>query len=116
MADRSEDLYNLAYLDDFFNESNDNNIDSFYCLQPLCVRQGIGETETIKEIKLNSESNINDILSEIGIARGTLYYHFKSKEEVLNALRDKFAKEATSFLNLTNLILYYILILLNILT
>lgn len=27
-----------------------------------------------------------DILEEIGIARGTLYYHFKSKEEILDAM------------------------------
>ena len=40
-------------------------MDSFYCLQPLCVRQEIGETEKIKEIKLNSESKINDILNQV---------------------------------------------------
>lgn len=31
-------------------------------------------------------TSTNDILNEIGIARGTLYYHFKSKEEILDAL------------------------------
>ena len=55
----------LDDLCDFFEESNDNNIDSFYCLQPLCVRQGIEETKKENTIILNSESNINDILSEI---------------------------------------------------
>ena len=30
-------------------------------------------------------TSTNDILNEIGIARGTLYYHFKSKEEIINA-------------------------------
>ena len=31
-------------------------------------------------------TSTNDILNEIGIARGTLYYYFKSKEEILDAM------------------------------
>ena len=34
-------------------------------------------------------TSTNDILNEIGIARGTLYYHFKSKEEILNAMIER---------------------------
>ncbi len=36
-----------------------------------------------------AQTSIEDILSEIGIARGTLYYHFKSKEEILSAMIDR---------------------------
>lgn len=31
-------------------------------------------------------TSTSDILNESGIARGTLYYHFKSKEEILDAV------------------------------
>lgn len=32
---------------------------------------------------------INDILNAVGIAKGTFYYYFKSKEEVLDAIIDR---------------------------
>lgn len=38
-------------------------------------------------------TSTNDILKEIGIARGTLYYHFKSKEEILDALIDRMTEQ-----------------------
>ena len=31
-------------------------------------------------------TSVEDILTQIGIAKGTLYYHFSSKEEILRAL------------------------------
>lgn len=34
-------------------------------------------------------TSTNDILTEVGIARGTLYYHFKSKEDILNAMIER---------------------------
>ena len=35
------------------------------------------------------ETSTGDILARVGIARGTLYYHFKSKEEILDALIER---------------------------
>jgi len=35
-------------------------------------------------------TSTNDILEKVDIARGTLYYHFKSKEEILNALIERY--------------------------
>lgn len=38
-------------------------------------------------------TSTNAILAEVGIARGTLYYHFKSKEEILDAMIDRILEE-----------------------
>ena len=35
------------------------------------------------------ETSTGDILDRVGIARGTLYYHFRSKEEILDALIER---------------------------
>lgn len=35
---------------------------------------------------------INDILKEISIAKGTFYYYFKSKQEVLDAIVDRYTE------------------------
>ena len=34
-------------------------------------------------------TSTGDILDRVGIARGTLYYHFRSKEEILDALTER---------------------------
>ncbi len=34
-------------------------------------------------------TSTGDILDRVGIARGTLYYHFRSKEDILNAMIDR---------------------------
>lgn len=38
-------------------------------------------------------TSTNDILKEIGIARGTLYYYFASKEDILDAIIDRMTKQ-----------------------
>ena len=35
-------------------------------------------------------TSTNDILERVGIARGTLYHHFKSKEEIMDALIERY--------------------------
>jgi AcrR family transcriptional regulator len=35
-------------------------------------------------------TSTNDILEKVGIARGTLYYHFKSKEDIVDALIERY--------------------------
>ncbi|MDR0301626.1 MAG: TetR/AcrR family transcriptional regulator [Treponema sp.] len=34
-------------------------------------------------------ASISDIIDKVGVARGTVYYHFKSKEDVLDALIER---------------------------
>jgi AcrR family transcriptional regulator len=35
-------------------------------------------------------TSTNDIIEKVGIARGTLYYHFKSKESIMDALIERY--------------------------
>ncbi|MEM1485585.1 TetR/AcrR family transcriptional regulator [Oscillospiraceae bacterium PP1C4] len=38
-------------------------------------------------------TSTNDILEKVGIARGTLYYHFKSKEAIMDALIERYTTQ-----------------------
>ncbi|WP_070000550.1 TetR/AcrR family transcriptional regulator [Cellulosilyticum sp. I15G10I2] len=41
-----------------------------------------------------AKCTVNDILDAVGIAKGTFYYYFKSKEEVLDAIIDRVTETA----------------------
>ncbi|MBR3331484.1 MAG: TetR/AcrR family transcriptional regulator [Mogibacterium sp.] len=41
-------------------------------------------------------ASTNDIINRIGIARGTLYHHFASKEEILDAIVDRMTRQSIS--------------------
>lgn len=45
-------------------------------------------------------TSTTDILERVGIARGTLYYHFKSKEDILDALIDRIIQSMVSNIRL----------------
>lgn len=45
--------------------------------------------EMLFETKGYSNTTVNDILREVNIAKGTFYYYFKSKEEVLDAVIER---------------------------
>lgn len=42
------------------------------------------------------DTSTGDILEKVGIARGTLYYHFKSKEDILDALIERYCSQILS--------------------
>ncbi|GAF63393.1 putative transcriptional regulator [Bacillus sp. TS-2] len=41
-----------------------------------------------------TQTTVNNILQEVGIAKGTFYHHFQSKEEVMDAIVNRFIKHA----------------------
>ena len=43
-----------------------------------------------------NKSTVNDILDAVGIAKGTFYYYFKSKEEVLDGIIDRVSEIVVS--------------------
>jgi AcrR family transcriptional regulator len=43
-----------------------------------------------------AKATVNDILQAIGIAKGTFYYYFKSKEEVMDAIVMRFVEEGVA--------------------
>ena len=54
--------------------------------------------ETLFITKGYSKTTINDILQSIGIAKGTFYYYFKSKEEVMNAVITRYVDAGADFI------------------
>lgn len=58
-------------------EANERKNEILDAAERLFVTKGFDRTST------------GDILSEVGIARGTLYYHFQSKEEILDAVIER---------------------------
>jgi AcrR family transcriptional regulator len=45
--------------------------------------------ETLFNSKGYDATSISDIIDQVGVARATVYYHFKSKEDVLDALLER---------------------------
>lgn len=52
--------------------------------------------ERLFSVKGYDGTSTGDILDAVGIARGTLYYHFRSKEEILDAMIDRMMGEMTA--------------------
>ena len=52
-------------------------------------REILDVAEELFVTKGYDNTSTNDILNRIGIARGTLYYHFKSKEDILNSMIER---------------------------
>lgn len=63
----------------------------------ICIMRIVKEAEERKNEILDVASDLfvskgydstsmNDIIEKVGIAKGTLYYHFKSKEDILDAI------------------------------
>lgn len=51
----------------------------------------IEAADNLFNLKGYEETSMSDIQNEVGIARGTMYYHFPSKEAILDALLDRYA-------------------------
>ena len=74
-------------------------------MQPVWMREGVrvgngkeaeerkkeilDAAEELFTVKGYDNTSTTEILERVGIARGTMYYHFKSKEEILDALIDR---------------------------
>ncbi|MBB2182927.1 TetR/AcrR family transcriptional regulator [Lachnospiraceae bacterium MD1] len=56
----------------------------------------IDTAEQLFETKGYDKCTVNDILKKVGIAKGTFYYYFKSKEEVMDAIVAKYTDIITS--------------------
>lgn len=55
--------------------------------------------EYLFNIKGYESASLNDIAKRIGIAKGTLYYYFETKEDILNAVAERFCSNIISMEN-----------------
>lgn len=51
----------------------------------------IDAADRLFEEKGYDNTSVNDIVRAVGVAQGTFYYHFKSKDEIFTAVADKLA-------------------------
>ncbi|MGN7478272.1 TetR/AcrR family transcriptional regulator [Solibacillus silvestris] len=51
----------------------------------------LDRADELFHIKGFDGTSTNDILEKVGIARGTLYHHFKSKEDIMDALIERYS-------------------------
>ncbi|SCY22578.1 TetR/AcrR family transcriptional regulator [Alkaliphilus peptidifermentans] len=56
----------------------------------------LNAAEKLFDGKGYEKCTINDILKEVGIAKGTFYYYFKSKEEVVDAIVSRYKEVVVS--------------------
>ncbi|HET6971416.1 MAG TPA: TetR/AcrR family transcriptional regulator [Phenylobacterium sp.] len=56
------------------------------CAQGLFLTRGYERT------------TINDVISATGLSKGAFYHHFRSKEDLLEAIADRFARESLGFI------------------
>lgn len=68
------------------------------------IRESILNTcEKLLEEKSFSDISLGEIALELGISKGTLYYHFNSKDDILFAILDRYLdKQWQDFLDWTN--------------
>lgn len=59
-------------------------------------RELLDTAERLFITKGYNQTTINDIRAEIGIAKGTFYHYFKSKEEILDAIIDRIIEQDLS--------------------
>lgn len=53
----------------------------------------INKTEKLLAKKGYEKTSVADIIKKVGIAKGTFYYYFKSKDDLLDAIVEKMLKE-----------------------
>jgi AcrR family transcriptional regulator len=58
------------------------------------VRKGelITAAESLFRERGYPQTSVNDIVNKVGVAQGTFYYYFKSKDDILNAVVDYYVK------------------------